>query len=100
MDSILHEKSTKMKQLFTNPLKLYSVPRSPKVSNSKLLETIASAPDPFVTAQEIADRTKYTKDGARRRLHELEDEGWLRSRSVGARAKVWWITTEGRDQLR
>jgi DNA-binding MarR family transcriptional regulator len=75
------------------------VPRTPKHSDEELLMEIALAPDPFVTATELASRTDYSRDGALKRLEELEGKGWVRSRTVGANAVVWWLTTPGRDRL-
>ncbi|WP_425433178.1 MarR family transcriptional regulator [Haloarcula pellucida] len=60
---------------------------------------MAVHPDPVVTAPELAERLEYTADGIRNRLHELEGEGFVKSREVGARATVWWITTDGREEL-
>jgi len=74
--------------------------RSKKIGDAEFLREIAASPDPFVTPSELAERMDYTADGARRRLSDLEDKGYVRSRNVGARAKVWWITDEGRDKLR
>jgi len=73
--------------------------RSKKIGDIELLKAIATAPDPFVTAPEMADRLDYSKDGVRNRLEELEDAGWVERRDVGARATVWWLTREGRHKL-
>lgn len=73
--------------------------RSKKIEDREILEQIALSPDPVVTAPELADRTDYKTDGVRNRLGDLEDKGWVKSRHVGARAIIWWLTPEGREQL-
>ena len=74
--------------------------RSKKIGDLELLNAIAGSPDPVVTAPELSDKLGYSNDGVRNRLKELENQNWVRSREVGSRAVVWWITTKGRDQLR
>jgi len=74
--------------------------RRKKIGDAEVLRAISGSPDPVITASELADKLGYSRDGIRNRLKELEDNGWVRSREVGARAQVWWITTEGLDQLR
>jgi len=74
--------------------------RTPKVADETILQEIALHPDPVVTAAELSNHLNYTADGVRRRLHGLEDEGLVESRQVGANAVVWWITDDGRKQLR
>lgn len=73
--------------------------RSKRVSDEDLLRAIATSPDPIVTAPELADRVEYSVDGVRERLKGLEEQGYVRCRDVGARATIWWITPEGRQQL-
>jgi predicted ArsR family transcriptional regulator len=74
--------------------------RSERVSDVEFIEAMQASPDPFVTSKELADILGYSRDGARRRLQSLEESGYVRSRSVGANAKVWWLTTQGEDELR
>lgn len=74
--------------------------RAKKMSDREILSVIVSRPDPVVTASELTDHTEYKIDGIRERLEELEDGGYVRSRDVGARSKIWWITTAGRDLIR
>lgn len=74
--------------------------RPKKQDDEKILRAVALSPDPVVTASEIADVTDYNIDGARGRLEDLYEEGWVDKRKVGARATVWWLTDAGRKQLR
>jgi predicted ArsR family transcriptional regulator len=73
--------------------------RTKRVSDEEILRAIATAPDPIVTAPELAKRVDYSVDGARERLKNLEERGFVRQRDVGARASIWWLTPEGRQQL-
>ena len=73
--------------------------RSKRVEDVEILREIASHPDPVVTAPELAERLDYSADGIRNRLRDLEGDGLVMRREVGARATVWWITTDGRQEL-
>lgn len=73
--------------------------RPKKQGDQQILRKIALSPDPVVTASELANQTDYTKDGVLGRLNELEKNGDVDSRKVGARAKIWWLTTQGRQKL-
>lgn len=64
--------------------------RSPKISDSEILEIFRSATDPVLTTSEVASEVEITHRGLRDRLENLEAEGLLESKKVGARAKVWW----------
>lgn len=73
--------------------------RRKRVEDDEILRAIAVSPDPIVTASELTERVDYSADGVRNRLEDLEEEGLVMSRDVGSRAKVWWITTHGRQRL-
>jgi len=73
--------------------------RSKRVSDAKILRAIALSPDPVVTARELAEELDYTRDGIRKRLLKLEDDGKVAGRDVGARSVVWWLTPEGRQSF-
>lgn len=64
--------------------------RSPKISDSEILEIFRSSTDPVLTTSEVASEVDITHRGIRDRLENLEDEGLLESKKVGARGKVWW----------
>lgn len=74
--------------------------RSKKLSDVQVLEEVVKRPDPVVTPKELAGVTSYGIDGIRGRLEDLESKGWLKSRKVGSRARIWWVTDQGREQLR
>ena len=48
------------------------------------------------TAVELAEDVGVTQQAAHSKLSNLEDRGLVRSKEVGSRARVWWITDEGR----
>lgn len=73
--------------------------RKPTVPDVDILREIAVAPDPIVTAVELADEIDMSQQGAYSRLETLESEEYVRSKKVGSRARVWWITDKGRQQL-
>lgn len=76
------------------------MPGSPKVEDERILQAIALAPDPIVTAKELTQVLDYSVDGVRNRLNDLEKKGYVESRDVGARAEIWWLTDLGRENLR
>jgi len=73
--------------------------RAPKLDGESLLRAVATAPDPVVTAPELASDLEYTTDGVRNRLDALVADGLLNSRDVGARATIYWITPAGREAM-
>lgn len=58
------------------------------------------SPDPIVTAVEIAEKLDMSQQNAHQRLQNLEDGGAVRSKKVGSRARVWWVTDHGKKLLR
>lgn len=72
--------------------------RKPEVSDDELLRAFLLAADPVLTASEVAARVDMTRQGAHRRLQQLERDGLIRSKKVGAKAVVWWLSDEGRDR--
>jgi len=73
--------------------------RKKKSSNEEILVKMVLHSDPVVTTTELAEVTPYQSDGVRKRLKEMEDVGYVKSKKVGSRATVWWITESGRQQL-
>ncbi|TVT95148.1 winged helix-turn-helix transcriptional regulator [Haloferax volcanii] len=64
--------------------------RKPKITDHEILEVFRSSSDPVLTTAEVAAEFEITHRGVRDRLEKLEEAGKLRSKKVGARAKVWW----------
>jgi predicted transcriptional regulator len=50
-----------------------------------------------ITATELSDAVDMTRQGVNNRLSELVESGHLRSKQVGSRAVVYWLTEEGRE---
>jgi len=73
--------------------------RQKRVDDVEILREMVLHPDPVITSKELSGRINYSQDGARRRLHDLQDAGYVTSRTVGSNAVVWWVTEDGRDQL-
>ena len=73
----------------------------PSLSDSSLryLDAVANNPDPVVTTTEIAEKLEVTQQAVYNSFKELEQKGMLRSKKVGARSKVWWLSIQGRQAL-
>jgi len=56
----------------------------------QVLRVLQEHPDPVVTATELAERLDVSAETARRYLSELNENGEVRRKQVGARAVVWW----------
>jgi len=67
--------------------------RRPEVADDELLGTFRSSSEPVLTTKEVASQFDITHRGVRDRLEALEEDGKLKSKKVGARAKVWWDPT-------
>lgn len=72
---------------------------SPQVSDEEILRQVVLSPDPIVTAGEITDHVDMTQAAVNKRLQQLVNDGYLNSRKVGAAARVYWITEEGRKHI-
>ena len=73
--------------------------RKPTVSDSEMLQYIRDCDAPVVGTSEIADEFGYPPNtGARKRLRQLESDGYLESKKLG-RVPAWWITDAGRERL-
>jgi predicted ArsR family transcriptional regulator len=62
----------------------------PKFTDDEILAVFRSSSDPVLTTSEVASQFDVTHRGVRNRLEKLEEAGQLKSKKVGARAKVWW----------
>jgi predicted ArsR family transcriptional regulator len=69
------------------------------VSDAEILRTIALLPDPVCTAPELAERLDMSRQGVNKRLKKLREKHLVGHKEVGAHAAVWWLTSEGRDDL-
>lgn len=63
------------------------------------LRLFALSPDPVVTAGELTEELPVTNQAVNTRLKRMSRDGLVESKKVGASARVYWITQEGRDYL-
>jgi predicted ArsR family transcriptional regulator len=68
----------------------HTMARRVSVTDDEILEQFEMVDAPVRTAPEMAQELPIGQDGLRRRLKELEGEGRVVSRQVGARSVVWW----------
>lgn len=73
--------------------------RPPRNSIEDVCRIIALHPEPVITSSDIYEKLGMTQRGAQNRLETLVEEGYLESKDVGARAKVYWLTDRGRNTL-
>jgi len=67
------------------------MPRKVKVEDEKILQKITQSKDPVSTAPELASQLPLKRDGVRNRLKQMEKDGKVVSKEVGARSVVWWV---------
>lgn len=73
--------------------------RKRSTSDDEILTAIALHPEPVVTAGEIAERVGMTNAGVNKRLPELEEDGLIIRKEVGAHAVIYWLTDTGRARV-
>jgi len=69
--------------------------RPRRVSNVEVLAVILDSADPFLFTTEIAEELDMSQQGVHKRLVQLEDGGYVRSKTKNSRA--WWLTPAGRS---
>lgn len=65
--------------------------RVQKMNPEDVLSFVREHEDPAVTATEVAEAFAVTSRAANYRLNQLEDRGKVRSKDVGASAKIWYV---------
>jgi|APHM01.1.fsa_nt_gi HTH domain. len=65
-----------------------------KLSDDEIISQFEEAPEPVLTAAEIADAVDMTRQTANRRLKQLREVGEVEKKRVGSRAVVWWLAKE------
>jgi len=63
------------------------------VTAADVMRVFESVNGPTITSADVAGELDCSKEVARKRLHELEDEGRVEQRQSG-RTILWWQTTE------
>lgn len=69
-------------------------PRPRTFSNDEVLQRIREHDDPFITASDLASKFEVENGTILDRLHELEKDGEVLSKKVGARATVWYLPSQ------
>ncbi|MUV85529.1 HTH domain-containing protein [Natronomonas sp. CBA1123] len=64
--------------------------RKPTVTDDEILNLFMSSEDPVLTTREIADDLEIGRRGALKRLKDLEDRGFLKSKEHSGKHTVWW----------
>jgi predicted ArsR family transcriptional regulator len=70
----------------------------PSVAPVDVVRVIVAARPPALGTADLADEFDLSSEAMRRRLHRLDDDGYLHSDTVGG-ALVWWPTEDGRALL-
>lgn len=68
-------------------------------SDREVLRQVKLALGPVATASEVAENLDYSRQNVNRILGKLENEGYVKSKEVGARARIWWVTDKGDEYL-
>jgi hypothetical protein len=68
--------------------------RIPRVSDSDLLDVFRSSTDPVLSTAEVADAVPIQRRGVLNRLRNLEADEELKSKQIGGRNTVWWLTAD------
>ena len=66
------------------------------VTPERVLDAMATHPDPTVSAREVGEALGCSTDAARKKLTELHEQGRVERKKVGGRSVVWWLTDEER----
>lgn len=64
------------------------------VSAGQVLGVTAQAPDPVVTAADVADKLDCSREVVRQKLIDLRERDQVNHRNVGGAGVVWWIVTD------
>jgi len=66
------------------------------ITPGRVLDAVATHPDPTVTAREVGERMGCSTDAARKKLNQLHERSKVERKKVGGRSVVWWLTDEQR----
>lgn len=75
--------------------------RPKTVPDEDILRQFRDAEAPFLFTTELAELIDMSQQGAYNRLQELEEAGYLKSKSMSPKSsRAWWLTTAGHELLR
>lgn len=66
------------------------MPRTVEVPDDEILDAFDSSPGPVATVSDLDKVLSIKASAIRKRLKNLEEEGRVTSKKVGARATVWY----------
>ncbi len=72
--------------------------REETVDDVEILLVFSESNDPALFTGEVADEIGFSNQGTLPRLRELEDKGYLKTKS-GGRVPIWWLSKEGSEYL-
>ncbi|WP_367175654.1 MarR family transcriptional regulator [Haloarcula rubripromontorii] len=81
-----------------NTLKVSKPGPDPTVTKIDVLKEIRLAYPPVQAPKDLAERLEISNTAVSNKLKDMEKNGWVESERVG-RARVYWITDNGRAQL-
>lgn len=64
--------------------------RKPTVTDEEILEIFVEADDPVLTTREVAESLPLGRRGTLKRLKQLEERGYVKSKEDSGRNTVWW----------
>lgn len=65
--------------------------RKPEVNDTEILEVFAKSDDPVLFTGEVADHLPIGRNGIRKRLQSLHQQGLVERKKRG-NTIVWWIS--------
>jgi predicted ArsR family transcriptional regulator len=68
------------------------------VTHERVLDAVATHPDPTVSAREVGEVLGCSTDAARKKLNELHEQGSVERKKVGGRSVVWWLSDDERTR--
>jgi len=72
--------------------------RPKDVSDNTILQQMATIHGP-ATAKELAEAVDMGRSGMNKRLDKLAEQNLIFEKTVGANAKVYWLTPDGYDLI-
>lgn len=64
------------------------------ITPERVLGVMRTLDAPVATARDVADELGCTPEAVTKKLKQLQDQGRVDRRQVGARAVVWWLTEQ------
>lgn len=65
-------------------------------TTSEVLTAMRDADWPVVTVGDVSEAVGCSRETARRKLADLDEDGKIRRRKIGASAVIWWVPDTGK----